>query len=654
VNASAGRYIPDDFEDDGTTVNVNGGWGIGLGRGSLGLFAEFLDRQPTNRAWADPFDLSGSGVADLVDSEGNVVVKRNPVPQPNHHWGDGLEKDVLTMANFRMPLNDAGTSEIYGFGGYGFREGTGNGYRRYADSDRNWPQIYPVGFLPEFNPDVTDYSLAGGVRGAPGGWTVDVGASFGHNDFEYNLRNTLNASLGPCLDLAPAVCPPANVPPAGIPNQTSFFAGQLTREEVAGAINIAKAFDVGLPGPLNLAFGAAVRRERFEITQGEYASYVDGGHPNQFGDDAPGGSQVFPGFAPDDTTNASRSNFGFYADLETNLTPEFLVDVAGRFESYSDFGERLTGKLALRYQPSTQVTLRAAASTGFRAPGLGQSHFSKVVTNVIGGEFIEVGVFPVEHPAAELLGSRRLQEETSVNLSAGFAVSPVESFNLTADYFFIKIDDRILLGATFDDAVTVAILQGAGFTSIGGVQYFTNGLDTRTQGVDVTATLEVPVGVEGTLDLTGVLNYTKNEITRVAPLPPVLQGSEEEGLLDLVTQVGIEEERPELRWTATAEYSVGRFHSLGRASYFGGFASAQPSFTDREEFGAKTLFDLEAGYRFDQIDLSLGVRNIFDTFPDRAQAEFNNNFGTFPWAAASPFGYNGRYIYTRAAVQLVR
>ncbi len=129
LNAEAGRYVSGDYPDDGTSVNVNAGAGFSLGRGSIALFGEFLDRQPTNRAWADPFEDSGTGLVDSVDSEGNVVVKRNPVEQPNHHWGDGREKDVMTLANFRMPLNDARTSEFYAVGGYSFRRGTGNGYR---------------------------------------------------------------------------------------------------------------------------------------------------------------------------------------------------------------------------------------------------------------------------------------------------------------------------------------------------------------------------------------------------------------------------------------------------------------------------------------------------------------------------------------------
>ncbi|HSE44211.1 MAG TPA: TonB-dependent receptor, partial [Gemmatimonadales bacterium] len=371
------------------------------------------------------------------------------------------------------------------------------------------------------------------------------------------------------------------------------------------------------------------------------------------GDLSPGGSSVFAGFRPQDEADESRANVGAYLDLETNLTSQLLADVAGRYENYSDFGDRVTGKLALRYQPTRRFVLRGAASTGFRAPGLAQSFFSHVTTNVIGGQFQEIGNFPVSNHAAEIFGAKPLEEETSVNLSAGFAFTPADNFTITVDYFHIKIDNRILLGATFSDSVSQAILADSGFGNIAGVQFFTNGLDTKTQGVDFTADWLIPAG-SGTLDLNLGANYTKNEITHVDPVPAILQGTPTTytSILDLVTEVGIEEERPDWRGTLQANYSIGRVHTLGRVSYYGGFASAQPSFTDREEYGAKTLVDLEVGYRFDQVNLSVGARNIFDTYPDQPKAEFNNNDNTFPWAAASPFGYNGRFLYTRAEMIL--
>jgi iron complex outermembrane receptor protein len=686
VNGDAGRYVSDDYPDDGTTVNVNGGWGIPIGRGSLGIFGEFRDRQPTNRAWADRFETAGTGVEDSVNAIGQVVHKNNPVPQPNHHWGDGLERDALAWGNFRMPLNEAGSTEFYSFGGYSHRNGIGNPYRRYQGSARSWDPIYPLGFLPDIQGLVTDYSMAGGLRGVVSGWNYDLGAEFGHDHFDYHINNTLNASLGPCLDVpcapgADGVLGTGDDP--GIPNQMSFDAGRVLREELVTGINFAKPIEIGLPKPVNLAFGAAFRRERYAIRPGEPASYVNGLHLPQdsVGDDGvfgtpdddlnpPPGSQSFPGFAPGDSTDRHRNNFGLYIDGETNLSDQVLTDVAARFENYSDFGSRLSGKVSLRYQPSPRVTLRGAASTGFRAPGLSQVAFSKVVTNVIAGEFVDVGIFPVDNAAAIALGSRPLQEETSFNLSAGVALTPVDNFTLTADYYRIKINNQILLGATFDDSVSVALLANAGFGNIQGVQYFTNGLDTRTQGVDITADYKVPAGAGGTLDLTASINVTKTKIVHVDPLPQVLidNGSSETGLLDSVTAIGIQDERPDWRGTFQANYTLGRFSSLGRVSYYGGFSSAQPGFCDlcRDDYGGKGLVDAEIGYRFNAVKLSIGVRNLFDTYPDQPKSpvvvddagdtakDFNDNFGTFPWAAASPFGYNGRFVYARTELMLLR
>ena len=671
-SASGGRYASADYDDDGTTVNVNGGWSIGLGRGTLGVFGEFTDRQPTNRAWADPFEGGPTDtIFDVIDSKGRVVTKLNPVPQPNHHWGDGLERDVLTLANLRLPVNDAGSAELYAFGGYSVRRGTGNGYRRYSTSDRNWSEIFPLGFLPEFAPDVVDYSAAGGVRAAAGGWNIDVGAAFGHNEFEYRLRNTLNTSLGPCLDPANPCAPGddgilGTGDDPGIPNQTAFMAGRLRRDELSVGVTAARPMEWGLAAPVNVAVGVQVRHEAYRITQGEVASWIDGGHLNRDSAEATSGSQVFPGFSPADEVDADRTNVSAFLDLETNLSDRVLTTLASRFENYSDFGSLFTGKLALRFQPSPRVTLRAAGSTGFRAPGLGQVHFSKVVTNVIAGNPVQVGIFPAADTAARLLGARPLQEETSFNLSAGLAFSPSDNLTITLDAFRITINDRILLGATFDSDTTLAILAAGGVTGVGGVQYFTNGLDTRTQGVDLTADLRVPAAA-GLLQLTAALNYTKNEITRLDPLPAVFANDPDEtGLIDTVTSIGITEERPDWRATVTAQYNGGRLHALARSSYYGNFSSAQPGFCDlcRERYGAKALFDIEVGYRFSQADLSIGVRNLLDTYPDQPSSlvdvdgagtpakDYNNNFGTFPWAAASPFGYNGRYLYARVDMRL--
>ena len=564
LNVEGGQYRTADYPHDGTGIDINSGIGLRLGRGSLTLFGEFKHDDPTNRAWPAYFLADANGITDDVDTlTGRIIRKNNSIPQPNYHWGDGEIRNEQAYMNFRMPVSPSGNTEVYAFGGFSSHFGTGNGFYRFLDSPRNWQEIYPQGFLPEFDPKSKDYSITGGMRTAVGGWSLDFGGSYGLNTFDYNLRNTNNPSLGPCLKVA---CAPGadgilgTSDDPGIPNQTTFFAGRNRRSEYELGINGSKAYEVGLPASLNVAAGVLFRGEDYAIKAGELASYVNGGHLAQdsASEDpsgtAPAGSSVFGGFRPQDASDHSRTNIGTYLDLETNLTPQFLANVAGRFEHYSDFGSNVSGKLALRYQPAKQFVIRGSLSNGFRAPGLPQSYFSHITTNFIGGSPFEIGNFPVDARSAQIFGAKPLKEEKSVNISSGIAFTPVENFTITLDYFHIKITDRILLGATFADTVAQDILADSGISGIAGVQFFTNGLDTKTDGVDATANYRMPAG-DGTLDLSLSGNYTRNKITRVAPLPAVLQGrpTDVPSILDLVTTLGIEKERPDWRGTFTGQ-----------------------------------------------------------------------------------------------------
>ncbi len=660
INASVGQYRPGrGYPNDGTSTDVNGGVGLALGRGSLSLFGQVLDRKSTNRACPDGSFPDVNGVADSV-ANCQVVIKRNGVQQPNVHWGDGLEHDVHAFANLKLPLNEAGTTELYGFGGYSDREGTGNGFFRKPTNSRNWSEIYPLGFLPEFRPSVIDYSAAGGIRTHARGWAMDFGSSYGFNSFDFNLRNTLNSSLGPSLSTPTAPGPDGifgNGDDPGIPNQTSFDAGALRRGELNLTANLSRLMDLGLPDEVNVAFGIAFRSESYEVVAGERASWINGYHlTSDSSAVAQGGSSVFQGFAPSDASKNNRTNIGGYVDLETNLTPKLLVNTAGRFESYSDFGQRMTGKLAARYQASKELVLRGAASTGFRAPGLAQSWYSHTTTAIQNGVLVEIGNFPVTHRASRIFGAKPLREETSANFSAGFAYSPHPNFNITTDVYRITLKNRILLGATFDgssDPVVADILADSGLSLIAGVQFPTNALDTKTNGIDVAANWHVPAR-RGALDFLAAINFTSNEITRVDPIPAILvgTGSSYTSALDPVIINAIERNRPGRRSSLTTNYSAGRFRVMGRVSDYGSFRDG--SLDGLEDFGAKTLFDSEVGYRFDKVGISFGMNNVFNTYPDQVRVDANTNNGTFIWPGSSPFGYNGRYMYVRSEVLLSR
>lgn len=658
VTADFGRYVVGDYPDDGNTYNVNAGWGTALGRGHLGVFAELRNRQPTNRAWPEAADQIVPGDADEVDANGRIISKNNAVDQPNHRLGDGLADDKLLFLDFRLPLDDAGRKTFYAFGGFADRIGTGNGFYRQGLSERNWPQLYPKGFLPEFRPDVVDWSFAAGMKGESGAWTYDAALSAGANRFDYNLRNTLNTSLGPCLTVA---CAPGldgilgNADDPGIPNSTHFFAGGLRAGETQVTFDVSRQIETSLPSPLTLSMGAVLRQESFELIAGEKGSWVNGGHVTQYGDPAPAGSQVFSGFLPSTAVEVSRDNVGLYAEAETDLTETVLANVAARFENYSDFGSQLSSKAAVRYQPAKQLVFRAAVSTGFRAPSLAQSNYGSRITsfklNPATGQQVpfEIGIFPVDDPAAVALGAKPLKAETSVNLSGGAAWSPTEAVTMTLDAYSITLNDRILLTGFLGGAAIETILAGQGIQAEAG-QYFTNIVDTRTDGVDLTANYRRTIGMAGVLNLNLGVNHTTNEIIGQRPNPAALAGTGAE-LVDMFMRIQIERERPDWRGTLTGDYTQGRNSVLVRALYYGKFSSA-PGLceTCEQQFGARTLIDAEVGRQFGDVKWTLGVRNLFDTYPEKNTLD--NGYGIFPWAGASPFGYNGRFVYTRAAMTI--
>ncbi len=646
------------FESDGRTIDVNAGWGIPLGRGALGLFAEYRDRQPTNRAGPDPVDMFVAGDADGV-VDGQLTAKNNSISQPDHHWGDGASKDLMTFASANFPLDAAGSAGLYAFGGFSSREGTGFGYFRPPVSERNWPQIYPNGFLPRFAPDVVDLSGAAGVRGLYSDWSYDLGGTVGHNGFKYTLDNTLNTSLGPCLTTA---CAPGQdgilgtADDPGIPNQRSFLAGELRLTEAILSLDASHQYQVGLATPVNLAVGAAFRKERYEILAGEPASYINGFYPAQDGSIAPSGSQVFPGFRPADEADASRNNVGAYIDLEGDLMPRLLANVAARYERYSDFGNKVTGKVAVRFQPTPSLTLRTAASTGFRAPSLNQSFYSSVVTNFkadpITGNPVpfEIGIFPVNSAEARALGARPLKAESSRNFSAGFAITPIQNLTFTSDFYLINVDDRIVLTGFLDTDSVASILRTIG-SRAEAAQYFTNAIDSRTRGLDITGDYTA-AALGGTLGLNAAFNFTRTTIPNESsiPLPPELEGTGEEliGKYDEGGLLAMTKERPAWRSTATAQYTRGWWNGLVRYSHYGKYTSSLYSYSeaDVQTYGAKALVDVELGFTpIRGFKLSLGSRNLFDVYPDKMSA--NNGFDIFPFPPASPFGYNGRFVYTR-------
>jgi iron complex outermembrane receptor protein len=615
---------PIDFSDGGL-FDAGGSWGLAAGKGSLTVSAEYRHHNRTNRASFDPRDQIVAGDAGA-----------NAVAEPNHRWGDPDTRDLMTFLNAQLPLNAKQTSFLYAFGGYSRREANSAGFYRRALDVRNWPQIYPLGFLPEIQPLVIDGSGTAGVRGAFHNWSVDASGGYGHNSFAFTIGNTLNVSLGPTIP----------------PNKTVFDAGTLKLGQLVGNVDVSRGFKVGrLPGPLNVAFGAEARREQYEIVAGEPDSYRNGGVPNVAGGVAAIGAQVFPGFRPSNEVNQSRNSQAGYVDVEGDVLAWLRLGFAGRAEHYSDFGNTVDGKLTARVQPNRQVVVRGGVSTGFRAPSLGQSFFSSTATNFISvpGQGLvpfESLTLPVASAAAQALGAQPLKPETSTHATAGFVLTPVPGLEFALDYYHIAIDDRIVLSGNFTGTQITALLAPFGANS---ARFFTNAINTRTDGVDVTAGYRIALAAAGDVRLHAGYNNTRTKIVGAVATPPQLTGLDQV-LFDRIERRRLECAQPKDNLRVGADWKRRRLGANVLGARYGEFCSNTTLFpVDDQVYGPKWLTDAEVNYTLGGgLTLGVGAQNLFNVFPDRnITANSFNGIQTFP--STSPFGMNGRTLYGRIA-----
>jgi iron complex outermembrane receptor protein len=372
------------------------------------------------------------------------------------------------------------------------------------------------------------------------------------------------------------------------------------------------------------------------------------------------GAQVFPGFRPNDEVDENRSNVAGYLDLETKLSEQLLVNVAGRIENYSDFGSTADGKLAARFEPLRGLAVRGALGTGFRAPSLAQSFFSATSTNFIVVNGVntpfDVRTFPVGTEEAALLGARPLKAEESVNYSAGVSLDLPFGLTVTADYYAINIDDRIMLTGNFTQDTVRRLFENRGFTGVSGGRYFTNAIDTETRGFDVVASYGVLLGSAGTLRLMAGYNQNETEVTRISETPPELR-SLQSTLFDRIEEGRIEHGQPKNNISITANYTLGglgvNLHNqrFGEVSQF----AADTTGALDQTFSAKWVTDLDVSYQLRQrIRIAVGANNIFDVYPDEwkdwsagVTGSLTTN-GIYRYAGGtSPWGINGRILYLR-------
>ena len=642
-------------EGDGEQVTADANFGFDVGEsGYFNVTGEYLNRERTDRS--DPYQ-GALFFTDKATDDAEIALRGLTREELSMRTGQG--EAIFGSAFFNGAFNLSDDAELYTFGGVTHRNGVATGfYRRPIQEERVVSSLYPNGFLPQIHTQVGDQSIAVGLRGKKGAWDFDLSVANGRNTFQFNIENTNNASVG---DASP----------------TSFDAGRLTYRETTGNFDAVRLIDTdGALKSLSLVLGGEFRVENFEIGAGQFESYSlgNGGSvpgidfdTTSTGSPKAAGSQVFPGFQPSNEVNRNRNNIAGYAGLETQFSDQFQLDVGGRFENYSDFGRTLTGKVAARFEVVDGFALRAAVSSGFRAPSLNQLWFNNVSTQFvidpITSQLVPARVLTGNNkdPVTKAFGVPDLEEETSINVSGGFTWRPMNNLSVTADGYFIDIDDRVVLSSRFSTSDAniggdvAAILAPFSSLGVSQAQFFVNAVDTETKGVDVVINYVTQL-MDGSLNLTGSANFTETEVKSIN-VPQSIADEFTMGSTDDIADVLFNREEfnrletalPRQAASLSARWARGRVNLGLSGNYYGEILYRPTNEANDEDFGAKVLFDANIGYEVaNGLTLQVGGNNVFNTFPDKHTKVANISSGNFPFSRrVTQFGMNGGFYYAR-------
>ncbi|MEL6812164.1 MAG: TonB-dependent receptor [Bacteroidota bacterium] len=637
-------------EGDGFSTYSSGNFGLRIGNnGFVNITAEFRQREATNRAG----DYTGTVYTDSLALDAQLIDENNFFGQTGYSGRRVMEIGSAETQNLGLTFNgEASISDkatFYFHGGRNYREGKSKGFYRFPkDQDRVVLELFPNGFSPQILTDIQDDAILGGVRGTKNGWNLDFSHSIGTNRLDYTVNNSNNASLG-------------------VASPRTFYAGGFIYNLNTTNFDLAKSFN-WLSG-VNVAFGAELRVENYQIIAGEEASYVDGGstYISPGGEVLPRipGAQVFPGIQPENELNRFRTNTSGYLELEGNVSERLLLKAAARYESYNDFGSQAVWKFSGRYKLQDAISIRAGYSKGFRAPSLHQVFFQNISTQFINGEIVQVGTFNNESAIVqEAFQIGKLKPELSRHFSVGFSGKWKDDLTYSFDYYLIDIDDRIVLSGRLAEGYE-DILEPF---NAGAAQFFTNAIDSRTSGIDAAIFYRTQLG-EGMLNASLAANVTSTKVRGNIKAPPPLIG-QENVLFNREEIARVESSQPNYKLSGILSYEFNKYQLQLGNTYFGEVKFVHPDDGNPENwvlneltgqvetrdqtFSAKLLTDVSISYKFtNYLTATLGGNNVLNVFPDQHTHSSNINNGNFVYSRrVQQFGVSGANYYARVMLRL--
>lgn len=509
-----------------------------------------------------------------------------------------------------------------------------------------------IGLFPEGRddfPEVTTEAITSiaGVKFALGNsGDFDFGLTYGRNRNENYGPQYYNQSMG--LDS-----------PIGLDT------GATTTSLFGANLDWLRPFEWGLISPVTVSAGLAYREDRYEAKEGEFASwyYVPGATigPGHYRWNA--ATQTFTplnpttaaqnggGISPDEAGTWTRDVLGVYGDIEGQLTRKLSFGVAGRFEDYSDAGSAASGKLSARYDFTPTFGVRTTLSNGFRAPSLIQSNYtSRQATAAVGTLLIPAWSLPTSDPLARLLGAQDLKPEKSVQLSTGFVWRPNPRSSITVDAYQIKVKDKIAYSENLQDTgngLFNSILLANGYQSGSVVRFFTNGIDSRTNGIDFIGRTAFEQDGVGLWDLYAGFTALDVKVTRVAPTPASI-ASTGARLIGIQIPLMITDGTPDTKLSLGQRLTTGKWNFGLVEKRYGNYKETLSSTAPTiQTFGAQWVVDLDIGHELNSAThIVVGAKNVFASYPDEEWPS-NRRVGQTRYPHLSPEGFDGRLLYAR-------
>ena len=681
-SADAGRFSisrGEYTEGDGETTNVDFSKGFELGdSGFIDLSFNYRDRGFTNRAAAQGGCLYGGcvdtdGNGYLEPAAGNETLEVSGPPRNGFRIGDADSEQFAATINAAVPVGDG---EIYGFVTYSQRESESGAFYRNptgsngVDNALLTDGLNPAdtnGFLPKIFSEIDDLSFNIGYRmDLSDDSTLDVSYTTGENSIDYTTKNSANYSFANFLQFGQGLTD-AEIR-AQIPRSADAYGLELGLSTFN--VDFTKRFD-----NFSVAAGLELRKDEYEIKAGDEYSYFDYDTVNGvslYAQDAGGSIQGFNGISPESAVDEERDVSSMYVDVEYDISEDWLVSGAVRYDDYDGFGDTTNFKLATAYSVNDRLRLRAAASTGFRAPSMQQLYFNNISTQIRTAGAVTVGTFRNDSAVVRALGVPELKEEESTNFSVGLIASIADNVTFTIDYYSIDIDDRIAISNQLDAGddpvigggeLTAALVSNA----VDSAQFFLNGADTETSGFDVVLTVDAIDVANGTLDISLAANYTETEVADIfvpdsgglSTLDPSVVFSGQDISI-------VEEWQPIDRINLNFNYALDRFAANLAFNRYGKYTVLDAT---EQTYSAKILTDINLRYSLDSgVSLFLSGNNIFDVTPDETDNTgsrgglFESSPGAEDLASdtvfrysrrSAPFGFNGAFLVGRCILRFL-